>query len=118
MDFRSPDGVIEIQSATKKDKPPSKFSFYTVNLNERALAFPWTAGHTVRSHFEQLKRQKLLSKGKTVEELALAVEHIKESIRKMEAIAGPAMYLRQALKVQCKKLQYLKDPKEHYKDIF
>ncbi len=56
LDFRMPDGTIEIQSLTKTDKPPTKFNFYTVNLNERALIFSWSDPNLIRTRFEQLKR--------------------------------------------------------------
>lgn len=82
LDVGNPDGKVEVITPVKK----ASFLFYAVHKGERRLYMDWAK--KTKARFDLVKRQKLLSKGKTVEDLKKAVEDVKVSIKKMEDIAG------------------------------
>ena len=88
LGIRSPDGQVEVVTPLKQ----VSFLFYTVHKGDRRLVVDWA--RKTKGRFEMIKRQKLLSKGKTVDDLKQAVEEVKSAIKKMEEIAGQALYLR------------------------
>ena len=80
--------------------------------------FDWREKGVVRKRFEAVHRQKLVKKEEDLDKIKEKVEEVKQAVKNLEKLTGPLEDIRKSIIEQYRKVNYLRQPQQHYKDLF
>ena len=65
IDFKKEDGVIELNP----DQNKLKLKYFIMHIDQKELEYDWKSTTTIKSRFNKMKREKLIGKDYTIEDL-------------------------------------------------